>query len=84
MTTEAEARNKENLGLLLQDAMPNGSFDMIEQLVSPGVRHASGGLRQPIRGPRRINSGEGRLPRMGEGGLEAIVGSAEQSAHGGR
>ncbi len=35
MTTTVTARNKENLRALLQDAMPNGRLDLVEQLVAP-------------------------------------------------
>ena len=35
MTTDNVSRNKETLRILLQDAMPNGRFDLIEELVDP-------------------------------------------------
>ncbi|MBP6679159.1 MAG: ester cyclase [Paracoccus sp.] len=34
MTNDIQSRNKENLRILLQDAMPNGRFDVIAQLVT--------------------------------------------------
>lgn len=35
MTTNITSRNKENLRILLQDAMPNGRLDLIEEVIDP-------------------------------------------------
>ncbi|TRW97828.1 ester cyclase [Paracoccus sp. M683] len=44
MANETEARNKESLRVLPQDAMPNGRFDVIEQLVTKDAVTRRAGL----------------------------------------